>query len=191
MPIVALSRLSAALVAALLLSACERIPPATRAPVTLPIYTQGDAVHGAAIYQETCAQCHQLQPGLNKKGPQLLNIYGAPAAQLADYDYSKGLAKSGWTWDAKTLDPYIADAEQAMPESKMLADPMPDASDRADVIAYLSTLRGAVSTSIKNADPKSTHETNRSKTATTSTQMSNEPVALSSDPSQKPAADFQ
>ncbi len=124
-----------------LLSACERTPPDTRATVTLPVYTQGDAERGALIYKEACAQCHQLTPGLNKKGPQLMNVYGAPAAQLQDYDYGDALATSGWVWDAETLDPYIADAETALPESKMLADPMPDASERADVIAYLSTLR--------------------------------------------------
>lgn len=131
------------LVAALLLSACEKIPPDYRAPVTLPLYTEGDADNGALIYKDACGQCHQLNPGLNKKGPQLMNIYGAPAAKLADYTYSEGLKASGWVWDAQTLDTYIADAEKAMPDSKMLADPMPDAKERADVIAYLSTLRAA------------------------------------------------
>ncbi|MFZ3074994.1 MAG: c-type cytochrome, partial [Psychrobacter glacincola] len=131
------------LAAALLLSACEKIPPDYRAPVTLPLYTEGDADNGALIYKDACGQCHQLNPGLNKKGPQLMNIYGAPAAKLADYTYSEGLKASGWVWDAQTLDTYIADAEKAMPDSKMLADPMPDAKERADVIAYLSTLRAA------------------------------------------------
>ena len=125
----------------LLLAACDRTPPDYRDPVTLPLYTGGDADNGALIYKDACSQCHQLNPGLNKKGPQLMNIYGAPAAKLADYNYSEGLTASGWVWDAETLDPYIADAEKAMADSKMLADPMPDAKERADVIAYLSTLR--------------------------------------------------
>ncbi|MEN6669195.1 c-type cytochrome [Psychrobacter sp. B38] len=130
--------------AVLLLAACEHTPPDHRAPVTLPIYTQGDAKNGATIYKEACGQCHQLNAGLNKKGPQLMNIYGAPAAQLKDYNYSHELAQSGWVWDAKTLDPYIADAQKAIPNSKMLADPMPDAKERTDLIAYLSTLRAVV-----------------------------------------------
>ncbi|MFZ2842823.1 c-type cytochrome [Psychrobacter sp.] len=129
--------------AVLMLAACERTPPDYRAPVTLPLYTEGDADNGALIYKNACSQCHQLNPGLNKKGPQLMNIYGAPAAELEDYTYSEGLKTSGWVWDAETLDPYIADAEKTMPDSKMLADPMPDAKERADVIAYLSTLRAA------------------------------------------------
>ncbi len=130
--------------AILLLSACgERTPPDHRAPVTLPLYTEGDADNGAIIYQDACGQCHQLNAGLNKKGPQLMNIYGAKAAELDDYTYSEGLKTSGWIWDAETLDPYIADAPNTMPDSKMLSDPMPDAQERADVIAYLSTLRAA------------------------------------------------
>ena len=139
-------QLTAMLATALFLSACEKTPPDYRAPVTLPLYTAGDADNGSLIYKDACSQCHQLNPGLNKKGPQLMNIYGAPAAKLTDYTYSEGLAASGWVWDAETLDDYIADSEKAIPDSKMLADPMPDAKERADVIAYLSTLRAPVPT---------------------------------------------
>ena len=138
--------LGAVCAAMLLLTACEKTPPDYRDPVTLPLYTEGDADNGALIYQDACGQCHQLNPGLNKKGPQLMNIYGANAAELEDYTYSEGLTTSGWVWDAKTLDTYIADAEKAMPDSKMLSDPMPDSKERADVIAYLSTLRAPVPT---------------------------------------------
>lgn len=144
MSIVKKYQLGAIFAAILLLTACEKTPPDYRAPVTLPLYTEGDADNGALIYQDACGQCHQLNPGLNKKGPQLMNIYGAKAAELEDYNYSEGLAASGWVWDAKTLDPYIADAEKAMPDTKMLSDPIPDAKERADVIAYLSTLRAPV-----------------------------------------------
>lgn len=144
MPIINKYQISSIFAAVLLLSACgEHTPPDHRAPVTLPLYTEGDADNGAIIYQDACGQCHQLNAGLNKKGPQLMNIYGAPAAELEDYTYSDGLKTSGWVWDAQTLDPYIADAEKAMLDSKMLSNPMPDAQERADVIAYLSTLRAA------------------------------------------------
>lgn len=144
MPIIRQYQMSGLFAAVLLLTACGgNTPPDHRSPVTLPLYTEGDADNGAIIYKDACSQCHQLNAGLNKKGPQLMNIYGAPAAELKDYTYSEGLKKSGWIWDAETLDPYIADAEKAMPNSKMLSNPMPDAKERADVIAYLSTLRAA------------------------------------------------
>lgn len=141
-------RYSSILVALFVLSGCEHTPPDSRAPVTLPPYTQGDADRGSLIYKDACSQCHQLNPGHNKKGPQLMNVYGAPAAILKDYDYSEALRTSNWVWDAKTLDSYIADAPKALPNSKMLSDPMPDAQERADVIAYLSTLRATPEVSV-------------------------------------------
>lgn len=186
----------AVVMSVLSLSACERTPPDFREPVSAPLYTKGDADNGALIYEEACEQCHRLIPGSNKKGPQLMNIYGAPAAGLADYTYSEELTASGWIWDAKTLDSYIADAEKAMPGSKMLADPMPNARERADVIAYLSTLRAPIPPLDSEGFPLKDAPVdgkNDKATATTDklTQMSNEPVDISSDPAQKPAADFR
>ncbi|TXD98665.1 c-type cytochrome [Psychrobacter frigidicola] len=185
----------------LALTACDRTPPDYRPLVTLPLYTAGDADNGALIYEDACSQCHQLNPGSNKKGPQLMNIYGAPAAELADYKYSEGLSNSGWIWDAETLDPYIADAEKAMADSKMLADPMPDASERADVIAYLSTLRDEIPALDEDGFPIKGGDANKSaditpdkgsaSTSNEQSKMTNEPVDVSSDPAQKPAADFR
>ncbi|GAA0310348.1 c-type cytochrome [Psychrobacter aestuarii] len=124
-----------------LLSGCKSPPPDYRNNVTLPVYAKGDASSGEQIYRDACAQCHTLNPGHNNKGPQLMNVYGAPAAALSDYQYSEALKNTHWVWDAKSLDHYLADATKALPDTKMLADPMPDATERADVIAYLSTLR--------------------------------------------------
>ncbi|MEN2750265.1 c-type cytochrome [Psychrobacter sp. FBL11] len=186
MPIDANISFSGTLIAGLVLTiltvltACERTPPDYRDPVTLPVYSEGDADNGAIIYEEACGQCHQLSPGSNKKGPQLMNIYGAPAAELEDYDYGAALTKSGWVWDAKTLDPYIADAQKAMPESKMLSDPMPDASERADIIAYLSTLRMAAPAIDSDGKPIDTEHT----------QMSDEPVEIEDGLENQPAASF-
>ncbi|WP_435949463.1 c-type cytochrome [Psychrobacter sp. DM8] len=178
--------MSAATLALLFLIGCQPAPPAdSRAPVTLPLYTQGDAVAGALIYKEACAQCHQLTPGLNKKGPQLMNVYGAKAAMLADYDYSEALRKSDWVWDADTLDPYIADAEKAMPGSKMLADPMPDSKERADVIAYVSTLRAsATSSNATDADATESVDTDNVE------QSADDGVDVLEGAQHKPAADF-
>ena len=116
-------------------------PPATRAPVTLAVIA-GDVGRGKQVYADECQKCHQLALGKNNKGPQLLRIYGAKAAGLADYTrYSAALKQSNWTWDAATLDRYLADPKQAMPNTKMLYDGLPAQADRQAVIAYLSTIR--------------------------------------------------
>lgn len=122
---------------------CERQPPDQRAPVTLPESTAGDAINGKQLYHDLCDKCHKLTPGSNGKGPQLLRIYGAPAGSLKDYEYSEVMANSGWVWDEKTLNHYLIDAQLALPGNRMRTDGVPDAKERADIIAYLSTLRGS------------------------------------------------
>ena len=215
MPIIGLSTLCFAL-----FSGCARTPPDYRSEVSVPVYSEGDAERGQVIFEEACSQCHQLNPGLNKKGPQLMNIYGAKSAQLADFDYSDGLKAAGWEWTAEKLDPYIEDNEKIITDSKMLADPMPDASERADVIAYLSTLRAPVpaldaegfpidsKTTTKanievnnkvNANVSSTTDdadTDSVKSAATSKAGQSKPlrdeaIEISEGAENKPAADFQ
>ena len=119
---------------------CTPTPPDYRAQVTAPVYEAGDAKNGEKLYEELCSQCHTLRPGSNKKGPQLVGVYMAPSAQLNDYKYSEVMEQANWVWDADTLDSYIEDPEAVLADTKMLSDPVPNAEDRQDVIAYLSTL---------------------------------------------------
>lgn len=161
----------------------------------MPVYEAGDAKRGQLIYEEACAQCHQLTPGLNKKGPQLMNIYGAKSAQLADFDYSDGLKAAGWEWTAEKLDPYIEDNEKVITDSKMLADPMPDASERADVIAYLSTLRAPVPALDEEGFPINDADASKPSVATDKDEQSkslrDEALEIPAGAENKPAADFQ
>ncbi|WP_230661327.1 c-type cytochrome [Psychrobacter sp. I-STPA10] len=142
-----LTRITVAISSSMLLivsagvSGCERQPPDQRAPVTLPPLTTANIDNGKQLYHDLCDKCHKLTPGSNEKGPQLLRIYGAPAASLKDYKYSEVMINSGWVWDEKTLDTYLKDAQQALPGNRMRTDGVPDANERADIIAYLSTLR--------------------------------------------------
>ena len=190
-----LTVLGLSIVALASLNGCAPTPPDYRPEVKLPIYSAGDAKRGEIIYEEACAQCHQLTPGLNKKGPQLMNIYGAKSAQLADFDYSDGLKAAGWEWTADKLDPYIEDNEKVITDSKMLADPIPDASERADVIAYLSTLRAPVPAldeegfPIEDADaPKPSVVKDKDEQ---SKPLRDEALEIPAGADNKPAADFQ
>jgi cytochrome c len=61
---------------------------------------------------------------------------GAPGA-LDDFRFSPALKRSGITWTPQTLDAYIADPQQAVPANRMPYAGMPEARDRADLIAYL------------------------------------------------------
>jgi cytochrome c len=107
---------------------------------------QGDAAKGKAAYAK-CAICHQVGPGAqNLVGPELNGIVGRKAASVASYTlYSAGMKKlgaEGFTWTEENLDKWIADPKAMIPDSPMALafQGVPDAGERADIIAYLKTV---------------------------------------------------
>jgi len=84
-----------------------------------------------------CAACHAPQPGVANVGPSLTGVFGRKAGTLADFRYSPALKRSGITWTPETLDIFLADPQKAVPNNRMPYAGMPDAADRADLIAFL------------------------------------------------------
>jgi len=102
-----------------------------------------DVAAGKAIFDKTCANCHSTEAGVNKVGPTLFDIVGRPVASVHGYDYSKkmrAIGKEGKVWDDKHLNTYLTNPRQVLHGVKMFFA-VPDAKDRADVIAYLNTLK--------------------------------------------------
>ena len=97
-------------------------------------------------YYAKCGICHQVGPGAKTLvGPELNGTVGRKAASVADYPYSPGMKKlgeEGFTWTDANLDKWIADPKAMIADSPMaLAFPgIPDAAERADIIAYLKTV---------------------------------------------------
>ena len=111
-----------------------------------PALAQGDAAKGKEAFAK-CAICHQVGPGAqNLVGPELNGIVGHKAASVASYAaYSPGMKKlgeEGFTWTEDNLDKWIADPKAMLPESPMALafQGIPDAGERADIIAYLKTV---------------------------------------------------
>ena len=96
----------------------------------------GDAARGEQKFTD-CAACHAVENGVNNVGPSLHGVFGRKAGEIADYRYSPALKRSGITWTAQTLDQFIADPQKVVPANRMPYAGMTDASDRADLIAYL------------------------------------------------------
>jgi cytochrome c len=70
----------------------------------------------------------------------LKGIIGRKAASVEGVNYSAALKASGWTWDADKLDAYLADPKKALPGTTKFVG-VSNAQDRADIIAYLETLK--------------------------------------------------
>jgi cytochrome c len=98
-----------------------------------------DAERGEQLYDSRCIGCHSLDD--NRIGPMHRGVYGRRAGSAKGFDYSAALAKSKLTWNDKTLDRWLADPEKLVPGQKM-GFQVPDASDRADLIAYLKRESG-------------------------------------------------
>ena len=101
----------------------------------------GDAVAGERAYSR-CQPCHSTEAGVTSIGPSLHNIVGSPAATTApDFNYSRALRNSGIIWTPAKLNQFIEQPRRVVPRSRMTFAGVRKAQDRADIIAYLATLK--------------------------------------------------
>lgn len=96
-----------------------------------------DARRGEKIF-ESCRSCHAVDKDApNPVGPSLHGVFGRPAGSHRDFRYSPAMRRSGITWDAKSLDAFIADPQKTVPANRMPFDGVPNARDRADLLSYM------------------------------------------------------
>jgi len=107
-----------------------------------PVWAAGDAKKGADVFAEECGDCHSTIAGKNKKGPSLNGVFGRKAGSVADFSgYSEAMKQSGITWAADKVDTYITQPKKVVAGGKMKYDGLGDAAARADVIAYLMSVK--------------------------------------------------
>jgi nitrite reductase (NO-forming) len=102
----------------------------------------GDAAAGRQVFRK-CQACHSMEPGKNMLGPSLAGLLGRKAGSEAGYNYSPAMKQANITWDAKTLDTYLADPQKTVPGNKMPFPGLKTDHDRADIIAFLTASAGA------------------------------------------------
>ncbi|ABV94533.1 cytochrome c [Dinoroseobacter shibae DFL 12 = DSM 16493] len=100
----------------------------------------GDPERGAQLFRQ-CASCHQIGDGAESRvGPHLNEIYGRRAGSIERFSYSDGMLRmgaDGLIWDLRTLDAYIANPRALVSGTRMSYRGMPEAQDRADLLAYM------------------------------------------------------
>jgi cytochrome c len=99
----------------------------------------GDPTEGQQVFAR-CATCHSTTPGENKIGPSLAGVVGRKSGTELGYDYSPALKAANITWDEHTLDQFLANPQGDVQGTKMFIN-VPSAMERANVIAYLQTLK--------------------------------------------------
>ena len=103
-------------------------------------HAQGDPAAGKTVFNK-CAVCHTVDPAKKGVGPTLFGVVGRHSASLDGYSYSPPMKAADKTWDEATLDVYLTNPQGVVHGSKMLFPGLPKPEDRANVIAYLSTLK--------------------------------------------------
>ena len=101
-----------------------------------------DIENGKTTFHTMCSVCHSVQEtGGPNEGPNLIGVVGRKAASQPEFNkYSAALKASNLTWSEKTLDNFLINPGAKVPGTFM---PMliPDNKTRADVVAYLATLK--------------------------------------------------
>jgi len=98
-----------------------------------------DVQKGRKVFEQ-CAACHSAQAH-NGVGPSLKGIIGRQAGTAPGFHYSHAMKKFGKNWDASTLDAYLANPQAVVPGNVMPFSGLPSAEDRANLVAYLGTLK--------------------------------------------------
>lgn len=99
------------------------------------------AERGAQAF-DTCAACHSDRRGDEALiGPNLWGIVDRRVASEPGFDYSDALLAAGGTWTLGRLDALIENPTRAAPGNTMRFYGIRDPRERADILAYLLTLR--------------------------------------------------
>jgi cytochrome c len=98
-----------------------------------------DAERGAQRFRVLCGTCHAVDPGQRKMSSHMRGLIGRKAGSVDGVAFSTALKTSGWVWTKALLDKYLADPKKALPGTTMMV--AAGDADRADIIAYIATLK--------------------------------------------------
>jgi cytochrome c len=131
---------------ALLMLAAMVMIPTVGAHAAAP---SGDVQRGAQLFG-ACAACHSLTPERNMSGPSLAGVWGRKVGGLESFQrYSPALKASTVVWDETSLDDWLQSPAHFIPENRMTFAGMPNAQQRADLIAYLKEASSAPSSAVR------------------------------------------
>lgn len=107
-----------------------------------PAMAKADAAKGQAL-SKPCVQCHTFEKGgANKIGPNLFGIMAENIAAVPKYQFSPALlAHKGEKWDPDKLNVWLFRPQEFAKGTKMSFPGLPKVQDRADVVAYLQSLK--------------------------------------------------
>lgn len=106
-----------------------------------PADAAGDAAKGQTLFKARCSTFHNdVADPVRKTGPLLAGVARRKGGGDPNFTYSKALKGAKFTWTPAQLDAFLAAPAKAVPGTNMMIG-VPNAQDRADIVAYVSTLK--------------------------------------------------
>ena len=88
-----------------------------------------------------CKACHKLEKGINGTGPYLYDIVGRTIASVENYSYSSALKTMSGVWSEDELSAFLLKPSKYAPGTKMSYSGLTPVKDRANLIAFLKTIK--------------------------------------------------
>lgn len=106
------------------------------------VLASADAGAGEKVFGK-CKACHKID-GSDSTGPHLNGVVGRNVASAAGFNYSDGMkahAAEDPVWTPEALQHFLTNPKTAAKGTKMAFAGLPKIEDRANLIAYLETLK--------------------------------------------------
>jgi cytochrome c len=107
-----------------------------------PVMAKADPARGQQL-SKPCLQCHTFEKGgANKIGPNLFGVMEQNIASVPNYQFSPALAAhKGEKWNLDNLNIWLLRPQEFAKGTKMSFPGLPKVQDRADVVAYMQSLK--------------------------------------------------
>ncbi|MGL4310332.1 MAG: c-type cytochrome [Paracoccaceae bacterium] len=111
---------------------------AEEGPPFAELLAAADAAAGEKVFGK-CKACHKLD-GTDGTGPHLNGVVGRDIGSVGGFGYSAVLTELPGNWEPDALDAFLANPKGYAAGTKMSFAGLPKVQDRANLVAYLSSL---------------------------------------------------
>ena len=103
------------------------------------VMASADAAAGEKVFGK-CKSCHKID-GSDSTGPHLNGVVGRARGSVEGFAYSDGMASVHDAWTPELIEVFLTNPKADVKGTKMGFAGLPKIEDRANVIAYLATLK--------------------------------------------------